>query len=78
MVSDVLSAMEYSEGQTIQELSLCQETSHWLESPSSLLLQEFWYAVQLRDFILVESYMLLELIYSPVKFFASIGLEKFQ
>lgn len=76
VVSDVLCGVEDSEGEAVQELALSEEAAHWLESPTSLLLQVLRDVVELGDRILSETYMLLELIDCPVELLARIGLEK--
>lgn len=59
VVSDVLGRMENLEGKTIQELSLSQETTDRLKSPSSLRLKEGTDVLQLGDIGVAESFNIL-------------------
>lgn len=76
MMSDVLGRVEYSEGQSIQELSLGQQPANRPESPTSLFFQEVADFLQLRDLFFSEPDMFLKLIDCPIELLACISFEK--
>ena len=59
---DVLSRVEYSKCESIEEFSLRQQSTDWLESPASLCLEESRDVFKLWNLIAVHSDFLLELI----------------
>ena len=40
MVTNVLSGVEYPEGQAIEELALSEQSADWLQTPASALFEE--------------------------------------
>ena len=55
-MSDILSRVENLESKSIQELSLSQKTTNWLELPSSFLLKEITDGLQLRNSGITKSF----------------------
>lgn len=75
MVSNVLSRMEDFKSKAIQKFSLGKKATYWFESPSCLGFQELRNIIELGDLGWTKSYMFLELVDSPVVFFACISFE---
>lgn len=75
VMSYVLSRVEYLESEAIQELSLSQETSHRLEPPASLRLQELRNRIKLGNLFRGETYVLLKLVDGPHEFFTRVCFE---
>lgn len=75
VMSNILGRMECLECQSIEEFALSKKTTYRLQSPASLALQILWDSFKLWDFILTEVYVFLEILDSPVEFFASTVLE---
>ena len=75
VVADVLCRVEHLEGKSIQELTLCEQATNRLQSPTSSLAQKLADVFELRDFIFVQIDLLLKLSDCPIEFFARISLE---
>ena len=66
--------MENAEGKSVQEFSLSQQATHWLQTPAGSFAQKVGDIVQLRNLSLTEIDLLLELSDGPVEFVARVRL----
>mmetsp|Transcript_23381 Transcript_23381/g.29019 ORF Transcript_23381/g.29019 Transcript_23381/m.29019 type:complete len:333 (+) Transcript_23381:659-1657(+) len=74
VVADVLRGVEDPEGESIEELTLRQETAHGLKSPASAIAQEVRDIVKLGNLSLTKVDFFLELSDGPIEFIASVLL----
>jgi len=75
-MSDILGRMENLKRQSIKEFSLSQKTAHWLESPSSFILEELWNILKLEYLICAEPNFFLELVDGPIELLTCVGFEQ--
>ena len=75
VMSDILGGVEDLEGETVQELTLGEKTSDWLQSPASFGLKELRDIFKLRNLSFAQIDFLLKLCDGPVEFRAGMVLE---
>lgn len=76
-MSNILGGMESLKSQSIQELTLSKKTTYWFKSPTSLTLKVLGDELELRNLILAEIDVFLEIINCPHKLFTSCCFEHF-
>ena len=76
VMSDILGGVEDLEGETVQELTLGEKTSDWLQSPASFGLKELRDIFKLRNLSFAQIDFLLKLCDGPVEFRAGMVLEQ--
>lgn len=71
-VADVLSALEDAEGQRGEKIARCQQASGWTQCEAGVPAQELVHLLQLRNAVLDENLLLLELVEDHVVLAASV------
>lgn len=76
MMANILRRVEYFEGETVQEFSLRQKTTDWLESPACFTVEIFGDRVKLWDGGRTETLdVLLHFGHDGIRLLACIGLK---